>query len=103
MDELALINVPITKVDIVTHILNGIKSKFKVRSTIIRVCKSLIDFEELYEKFIDYEEFQKKEDNHSKTLVVNTNYTHHSIRANQGNSKNLSNGNFSNKSQYTHN
>lgn len=95
MDELVLIDVLVTKVDAINHILNGIGSEFKELSITIR------GIEKLYDKFINYEEFLKKQDNHSETLVIITNYTHHLIGRNQGNSKNFSNQNFSNKSRYT--
>lgn len=56
MDELALIDTLVFKIDVVIHILKGIGSEFRELAVAIQARETPTSFEELYDKLIGYEE-----------------------------------------------
>ncbi|CAB4278358.1 unnamed protein product [Prunus armeniaca] len=74
-DELALIDVPITEDDLTIYALNDLRIDFKEISAAICARETAINFEELHDKFVDYEETLKRESTSSDTTQITENYT----------------------------
>lgn len=72
-DDLALINSPITKDDLVIHALQGIGTEFKEIIGDVKAGETEISFEELLDKMVDYETLLKKYEESSSTLIPTAN------------------------------
>ncbi|XP_017980997.1 PREDICTED: uncharacterized protein LOC18592568 [Theobroma cacao] len=68
-DELELVNSPVSEDDLVIHVLNGIGSDFKEIAVGVRAQDSSITFEELLDKFTDYEEVIKKQESSTDIII----------------------------------
>ncbi|KAI5312491.1 hypothetical protein L3X38_041664 [Prunus dulcis] len=75
VDELALVDSPISDDDLVIHILNGLGSDFKEIAAAIRARETPITFEELHDKVVDFESATKRHDIPPEPLVVTANNT----------------------------
>lgn len=69
-DELALIDVLVTEGDLTIYALNGLRIDFKEISPAIRARETAINFEELHDKLVDYEETLKRESTSSYTTQI---------------------------------
>ncbi|KAA8517225.1 hypothetical protein F0562_017523 [Nyssa sinensis] len=70
-DDLALAGAPLDNLNLVMHTLNGLGSDFKELAAAIRARDSVISFEELYNKLVDYESFLKRAENQSSSITAN--------------------------------
>ncbi|KAL9451630.1 hypothetical protein AB3S75_013236 [Citrus x aurantiifolia] len=61
-DELALIGAPIPNQYLITHTLNGMGTEFKELAAAVRARDTVISFDELHDKLVEYEAFLKRED-----------------------------------------
>ncbi|KAL5758009.1 hypothetical protein ACOSP7_020620 [Xanthoceras sorbifolium] len=61
-DQLAMIGEPVPKRNLVLHTLNGLDSEFKELSAVVRDQDTVINFDELYDKLIEYESYLKREE-----------------------------------------
>ena len=60
IDDLALIDHPMSDEEIITHTLNGLQDEFQELTADVRVHDSTISFEDLYEKLLDEEMIQQR-------------------------------------------
>ncbi|PKI65029.1 hypothetical protein CRG98_014498 [Punica granatum] len=72
-DELALAGAPITSDDVTIHVLNNIGPEFKELAAAIRAREQPIEFEELYDKWTDYELFLQRESSHTNGQLITAN------------------------------
>ncbi|EOY10287.1 Uncharacterized protein TCM_025658 [Theobroma cacao] len=77
IDELALVNSPVSEDDLVIHALNEIRSDFKQIVVSVRARESFITFEELLDKFTDYEEVIKKQESSTDIIILSA---HHATK-----------------------
>ena len=61
-DELALIGAPVPNQYIITHTLNGVGPEFKELAAAVRARDTMISFDELHDKLVEYESFLKREE-----------------------------------------
>jgi hypothetical protein len=73
-DELALIGHPIDDLDKVIHALNGLGPDFREFTTAVRTRDSPIDFNELYDKLVDFEMYRQREEHLSPNTPVTANH-----------------------------
>ncbi|OMO87953.1 hypothetical protein CCACVL1_08645 [Corchorus capsularis] len=73
-DELALINTIIPEDELVILALNGAGPEYKELAAGIRARESYISFEELIEKFLDYEEHLQKQQSTADLSIPTANY-----------------------------
>lgn len=59
-EDLALAGSPVSPVDLVIHVLNGIGSDFKEIAAAVRARDSIISFEELKDKLLSHELYLKR-------------------------------------------
>ena len=57
LDELAIIDAPLSDDDIVLHVLNGVGPEFKDIAAVVRASDTSISFENMYDKLIEHETF----------------------------------------------
>ncbi|KAA8530006.1 hypothetical protein F0562_034538 [Nyssa sinensis] len=69
-DELALAGALLDNLNLVMHTLNGPGSDFKELAIATRARDSIISFEELYDKLVDYESFLKRAENQSSSITA---------------------------------
>jgi len=81
-DELALIGHPIDDLEMVIHALNGLGLAFREFTTFIRTRDSPILFNELYEKLVDFEMCQQREERLSTNTPVTANHVQRRHHAN---------------------
>ena len=85
-DELAMLDAPENSEDLTVKILNGLGDEFKDISVVIRAHDSVITFEELHEKLLNFEAVLKQETSNNKKLPIAANYVAKpSIGGNQAN------------------
>ena len=60
-DELALIGAPVPNQYLITHTFNGVGPVFKELAATVRVRDTMINFDELHDKLVEYESFLKRE------------------------------------------
>lgn len=58
---MALIGYSLSDEEIIVHTLNGLGNEYKELTVTIRAWDSLMSFEELYDKLIDYKTYLKRE------------------------------------------
>ncbi|XP_017978287.1 PREDICTED: uncharacterized protein LOC108662433 [Theobroma cacao] len=75
--------------DLVIYILNGLAPEFKELSITIRARESAISFEELHDKFIDFETTLKQDDSYPITLCEKPSHTAKICRLNKSSIKEL--------------
>ncbi|GAU28736.1 hypothetical protein TSUD_372440 [Trifolium subterraneum] len=75
-DELALIGNSVDDIDLVIHTLNGLGPSFKEFTASIRTRDTLILFNDLYDKLVDFEMFLQREENLTTTPPMTANYAH---------------------------
>lgn len=73
-DDLALTNKPVNEEELVIHALNGIGSYFREIAIGVWARESNISFEELLDKFLDYERFLKKQDMLNESIIPSANF-----------------------------
>ena len=61
-DELSIIGEPPSDIDLVVHVLNGLGPAFKEIAAAIRARDNPINFEDLHDKLVEYENFLKREE-----------------------------------------
>lgn len=61
-DELALIGAPVPNQYLITHTLNGVGPEFKELAAAVRARDTMISFDELHDKLVEYESFLKREE-----------------------------------------
>ena len=75
-DELSLIGSPVGNDDLVIYSLNGIGPEFKEITAAVRARDTVISFEELHDKLVEYDSFLKREEarsiNNSPSMTVNS-------------------------------
>lgn len=74
IDELALINTPLTNDNLTLHVLNGLGAEFHDIVAIIRARETSLTFKELHDLLIGHEAYLKHLEIPSSTLVTTTNY-----------------------------
>ncbi|KAL9459434.1 hypothetical protein AB3S75_002769 [Citrus x aurantiifolia] len=101
-DELALIGAPIPNQYLITHTLNGVGTEFKELATAVRARDTVISFDELHDKLVEYEAFLKREELRSNgnlsKMTANT-ACFPTKNRNQANKKNFHN-NIGNQGQH---
>lgn len=95
-NELALIGAPVPNQYLITHTLNGVGTEFKELAASVRARDTVISFDELHDKLVEYEAFLKREDLRSSGNLGNM--TANAARfptknGNQANKKNFHNNN----------
>ncbi|RHN41157.1 putative RNA-directed DNA polymerase [Medicago truncatula] len=81
-DELALIAHPIDDLEMVIHALNSLGPTFREFTTSIRTRDSPIPFNELYDKLVDFEMCQQREERLSTNTPVTANHVQRRHHAN---------------------
>ncbi|KAL3517004.1 hypothetical protein ACH5RR_023906 [Cinchona calisaya] len=76
-DELAIVDAPISDDDIVLYTLNGLGSEYHEFAASICAQDASLSFEELHDKLVGYEVFQKREESATETMIASLNSTHH--------------------------
>ncbi|KAL5775875.1 hypothetical protein ACOSP7_013432 [Xanthoceras sorbifolium] len=66
-DQLAMIGEPVPNRNLVLHTLNGLDSEFKELFAAVRARDTVINFDELYDKLIEYKSYLKQEE--SRTSI----------------------------------
>lgn len=61
-DELALIGAPVPNQYLITHTFNGVGTEFKELTAAVRARDTVISFDELHDKLVEYEAFLKREE-----------------------------------------
>ncbi|XP_070677804.1 uncharacterized protein [Malus domestica] len=61
IDELAIIDSPLSDDDVVLHVLNGVGPAFKEIVAVVRASDTSISFENLYDKLIEHETFLQRD------------------------------------------
>ncbi|KAL5789383.1 hypothetical protein ACOSQ2_004271 [Xanthoceras sorbifolium] len=61
-NELALIGASIPNHYFITHTLNGVGLEFKVLAATVRARDTIISFDELHDKLVEYDAFLKREE-----------------------------------------
>ncbi|KAI9182775.1 hypothetical protein LWI28_028749 [Acer negundo] len=74
-DELAMLDAPENPEDLIVKILNGLGDEFKDISAVVRARDSVITFEELHEKLLNFEAVLKQETMKNHRLPITANYT----------------------------
>lgn len=74
-NELAIINAPLDEDDLIIHILNRLGFNFKEFLATIRARETLITFEKLYDKLIDYKTFLKQKEATTNIFIATVNFT----------------------------
>ena len=69
-DDLAMIDQPVSNAHLVNHVLNGIGAEYKEISAAVRARDSIISFEELHDKLIDYESYLKREESRNNASIT---------------------------------
>ncbi|KAL9442907.1 hypothetical protein AB3S75_016300 [Citrus x aurantiifolia] len=67
-DDLALAGAPLDNIKLVIHGLNGLGPEFKEIAAAIRARDTVISFEELHDKLVEYESFLRREEGQSSSL-----------------------------------
>ena len=62
VDEPNLLGVPIPNQYLITHTLNGVDPKFKEIVVVVQAWDTMITFDELHNKLVEYEAFLKREE-----------------------------------------
>ncbi|KAL5856649.1 hypothetical protein ACOSQ3_004107 [Xanthoceras sorbifolium] len=101
-NELALIGAPIPNQYLITNTLNGVGFEFKVLAAVVRSRDTVISFDELHDKPVEYEAFLKREElRYTGNLGNSTgNLSNITVNAARFSSKN---GNQYNKKNFQHN
>lgn len=91
-DDLALAGAPLDNIKLVIHALNGLGPEFKEIAAAIRARDTVISFEELHDKLVEYESFLRREEGQSSSPPMTVNNTHsHTKNGKKGNNKNWNN------------
>ncbi|GFY98621.1 hypothetical protein Acr_13g0000220 [Actinidia rufa] len=69
-DDLAMIDQPVSNAHLVNHVLNGIGAEYKEISAAVRARDSIISFEELHDKLIDYGSYLKREESRNNASIT---------------------------------
>ncbi|KAL9437377.1 hypothetical protein AB3S75_023271 [Citrus x aurantiifolia] len=92
VDALALAGAPLDNTKLVIHALNGLNPKLKEIDVAIRARDTVISFEELHDKLVEYESFLQCEEGQSSSPPMTVNNTHsHNKNGKKGNNKNWNN------------
>jgi len=75
VDEIAIIDHPISDDDLTLYVLNGLSSDFREIAGPIRARESSLNFEELHDLLVGHEAYLKRLEIATQTMVVYTNYT----------------------------
>ena len=75
VDEIAIIDHPISDDDLTLYVLNGLSSDFREIVGPIRARESSLNFEELHDLLVGHEAYLKRLEIATQTMVVYTNYT----------------------------
>ena len=98
VDELSLIDAPVSDDDLTLYALNGLGSEFQDMVAPIRMRETALSFAKLHDLLIGHEHYLKRMDGNSSTLVVTTNSSQQkSLNPRFKNNKNHSKQNSSNK------
>ncbi|KAL6319473.1 hypothetical protein AAG906_014148 [Vitis piasezkii] len=98
VDELSLIDAPVSDDDLTLYVLNGLGSEFRDMVAPIRTRETTLSFAKLHDLLIGHEHYLKRMDGNSSTLVVTTNSSQRkSLNPRFKNNKNHSKQNSSNK------
>ena len=98
VDELSLIDAPVSDDDLTLYVLNGLGSEFRDMVAPIRMRETALSFAKLHDLLIGHEHYLKRMDGNSSTLVVTTNSSQQkSLNPRFKNNKNHSKQNSSNK------
>ncbi|OMO97226.1 Reverse transcriptase, RNA-dependent DNA polymerase [Corchorus capsularis] len=97
-DELALIDTVIAEDELVIYALNGAGPEFKELAACIRARDSYISFEDLLDRFVDYEQVLKKQEQSASDLSIPS--AHYANRNYNRSKSNQGRGNFSKYNSY---
>jgi hypothetical protein len=90
-DELALIGHPVDDLDLVIAAVNGLGPTFREFSTSIRTRDTPIQFDELFDKLVDFEIYLQRDEQHTLSTPITANMAHrsnhHYNRSNQQQSR----------------
>ncbi|PNX55230.1 hypothetical protein L195_g048857 [Trifolium pratense] len=90
-DELALIGHPVDDLDLVIAAVNGLGPTFCEFSTSIRTRDTPIQFDELFDKLVDFEIYLQRDEQHTMSAPITANMAHrsnhHYNRSNQQQSR----------------
>ncbi|KAL6340471.1 hypothetical protein AAG906_006135 [Vitis piasezkii] len=77
VDELAIIDHPISDDDLTLYILNGLGPEFREIASPIRSCETSLKFEEIHDLLVGHESYLRRLENQSATTFVPTaHYSH---------------------------
>ncbi|GFS35814.1 hypothetical protein Acr_00g0042260 [Actinidia rufa] len=69
-DDLATIDQLVSNAHLVNHVLNGIRAEYKEIFAAVRARDSIISFEELHDKLIEYESYLKREESRNNASIT---------------------------------
>lgn len=70
MDELATTDAPMSNPELIVKILSGLVPKFREICLAIHSCDTIISYEELFVKLLDYEFFLRHKDNKKLSGII---------------------------------
>ncbi|XP_041001496.1 uncharacterized protein LOC121247196 [Juglans microcarpa x Juglans regia] len=73
VDELSLIDAPVSDDDLTLYVFNGLGSEFRDMVAHIRTRETALSFAELHDLLIGHEQYLKRMDGNNSTLVVTAN------------------------------
>lgn len=73
-DELALIGHPVDDLDLVIAALNGLRAQFREFTTSIRTKDSLLSFDELFDKLVNFEIYMNHDEQQAVSLPITDNF-----------------------------
>ncbi|XP_057981221.1 uncharacterized protein LOC131166661 [Malania oleifera] len=91
VDELAVIDSPVSMDDITFYVLNSLSPKFRDIAAPIWAHKTSFSFEELHDMLIDHESYLKRVEASNSALVATANTTQHHTIASKSNYNQRSN------------
>nr|XP_008356527.2 uncharacterized protein LOC103420244 [Malus domestica] len=102
LDELAIIDVPLSNDDLLLYILNGVGSDFKEIAAVVRSRDTSISFENLHDKLVEHEAALKRDDTIVVAPVITANVTqtsrsHTSNRGYRSHNSNSNRGSFASR------
>ncbi|KAH7836375.1 hypothetical protein Vadar_000503 [Vaccinium darrowii] len=70
-DQLAIIGAQVSNSNLILHALNGVGSEFDKLAAAIRAQDTVIGFEELHDKLVEYESFLKRKERNPAVITAN--------------------------------
>ena len=83
VDELSLVDAPVSDDDLMLYVLNGLGSKFRDMVAPMSTRETTLSFAELHDLLIGHEHYIKRMDNNASALVVTTNSSQRKLSNNR--------------------